>query len=207
MVGRGMLTAQYRMDPMASFPPVEVIVPVYGNPEGLERCLAALAGQTYPRNRYRVTVVDDGTPEPLRKQLGERAGGGCEVRWIRLEENRGPGFARNAGAGLDDSAGGCAGTARTASPPASSVERPGAPHGENSSYQALAFIDSDCVPESDWLAALVPALQDPWVAAVGGRVGALHRESHLALYEDACSSLYLGRNASAVASPHRGPMT
>ena len=45
--------------------PVSVIVPYYAQPEELERTLAALEGQTYPRDLFEVVVVDDGSPEPL----------------------------------------------------------------------------------------------------------------------------------------------
>ena len=44
--------------------PVSVIVPYYAQPEELGRALAALEGQTYPRELFEV-VVDDGSPEPL----------------------------------------------------------------------------------------------------------------------------------------------
>jgi len=42
-------------------PSVSVIVPVYNDPGGLRRCLAALAAQTYPHDRFEVLVVDNGS--------------------------------------------------------------------------------------------------------------------------------------------------
>ena len=45
--------------------PVSVVVPYYAQPEELGRTLAALEGQTYPRELFEVVVVDDGSPEPL----------------------------------------------------------------------------------------------------------------------------------------------
>ena len=45
--------------------PVSVIVPYYAQPQELARTLAALEGQTYPRDLFEVVVVDDGSPEPL----------------------------------------------------------------------------------------------------------------------------------------------
>lgn len=37
--------------------------------------------------------------------------------------------------------------------------------------EILAFLDSDCVAEPGWLAALLPAFQDPTVGAAAGRLG------------------------------------
>ena len=45
--------------------PVSVVVPYCAQPEELGRTLAALEGQTYPRELFEVVVVDDGSPEAL----------------------------------------------------------------------------------------------------------------------------------------------
>ncbi len=46
--------------------PVSVIIPYYQTPaETLERTLAALEGQTYPRDMFEVIIVDDGSEPPL----------------------------------------------------------------------------------------------------------------------------------------------
>ena len=45
--------------------PVSVIIPYCARPQELARTLAALEGQTYPRDLFEVVVVDDGSPEPL----------------------------------------------------------------------------------------------------------------------------------------------
>ena len=45
--------------------PASVIVPYYAQPQELARTLAALEGQTYPRDLFEVVVVDDGSPQPL----------------------------------------------------------------------------------------------------------------------------------------------
>lgn len=46
-------------------PNVSVIVPVYDDPEGLVLCLEALENQTYPKDRYEVIVVDNGSKESI----------------------------------------------------------------------------------------------------------------------------------------------
>ncbi|MFG3022380.1 mycofactocin biosynthesis glycosyltransferase MftF [Streptomyces sp. NPDC048254] len=45
---------------------------------------------------------------------------------------------------------------------------------ELASTELVAFVDSDCVPDPDWLAALLPHFSDPAVAAVAPRIVALH---------------------------------
>ncbi len=49
----------------AQRPAIAVIVPTRDRPQQLSECLTALAGQTYPRARFEVIVVDDGSVEPL----------------------------------------------------------------------------------------------------------------------------------------------
>jgi mycofactocin system glycosyltransferase len=174
LVLRGALQADYRLQPARELPPVDVVLPAYGNADALQRCLAALAQQSYPRERLRVTVVDDATPQPVQARVAAPAG--LTLRWLRLAENRGPASARNAGA-------------FTAWPD-------GAPHAP-----WLAFLDSDCVPAPHWLAGLAALLEDPFVAAVGGGVRGLSRAGLLARYEDACSSLSLGPLPGPVGLP------
>src|SRR5262245_50422661 len=47
-------------------PFISVIIPVYNDTERLRTCLTALADQTYPRDRYEVIVVDNGSTIPPR---------------------------------------------------------------------------------------------------------------------------------------------
>jgi glycosyltransferase involved in cell wall biosynthesis len=55
--------ASTREDDRADAPFVSVIVPVLDDREALARCLAALAGQTYPPDRHEIVVVDNGSRE------------------------------------------------------------------------------------------------------------------------------------------------
>ncbi len=70
---------------------VEVVVPVYGDPGPLQRCLASLAADGLP-----VTVVDDASPEPHAGRIAEIAEE-YGARLVRQDVNTGPGGARNAG--------------------------------------------------------------------------------------------------------------
>jgi hypothetical protein len=70
-----------------------VIVPVYNGAETLDDCLAALVDQDYPRDRYEIIVVNDGSTDDTGK-IASR----YPVRVIDLETNQGRIVARNAGA-------------------------------------------------------------------------------------------------------------
>jgi mycofactocin system glycosyltransferase len=85
LVDRGILHP--RPAPRAGPHDVTVVVPVYGRPAALSRCLRSLAGLD-------VIVVDDGTPEPSPVRAVADAAG---ARYLRLPANRGPAAARNAG--------------------------------------------------------------------------------------------------------------
>jgi len=73
-----------------------VVVPTFQRPEGLARCLEALATQELPRDRFEVVVVDDGSPNPPR-EIVARFASALNVRLIE-QANAGPAAARNAGA-------------------------------------------------------------------------------------------------------------
>jgi mycofactocin system glycosyltransferase len=59
--------------------------------------------------------------------------------------------------------------------------------------EIIAFIDSDCIADPDWLQELVPYFQDARVALVGGYVDSFFRESRLDRYEEVQSPLNMGK--------------
>lgn len=73
---------------MSARPEVSVIVPTYRDGDALAACLAALTGQTFPRSRFEVLVVDNG---PTRPSTGPTQPG---VRWLH-EPTPGSYAARN----------------------------------------------------------------------------------------------------------------
>jgi len=73
-------------------PFVSVIVPVYNDGESLGACLEALERQTYPRARYEVVVVDNGSDDDVQAVVRRFA----QARVIR-ESRPGSYAARNAG--------------------------------------------------------------------------------------------------------------
>ena len=75
-----------------ALPYVNVIVPVFNDAERLARCLENLVHLNYPRNRYNVSVVDNGSTQDIRAVC--RAVDG--VRYLR-EDTPGSYAARNRG--------------------------------------------------------------------------------------------------------------
>ena len=81
---------------MAEQPFISVIIPTRNRRESLRRCLASLAGQAYPRERWEVIVVQDGEEEPAEEGLAafrERLALRCFQ-----QSHAGCGIARNTGA-------------------------------------------------------------------------------------------------------------
>jgi GT2 family glycosyltransferase len=75
-----------------------IVIPTYNRPDRLKNCLQALSQLDYPRDRFEVIAVDDGSSmalnsitEPFRSQL--------QLTLLR-QENAGPAAARNAGAAI-----------------------------------------------------------------------------------------------------------
>jgi glycosyltransferase involved in cell wall biosynthesis len=72
-----------------------VIVPTYNRPRQLANCLWALSALDYPRHRFEVIVVDDGSDRPLAEVVA------AFYPLFRLtlvnQDNAGPGAARNTG--------------------------------------------------------------------------------------------------------------
>ncbi len=90
---------QIAVEPLATFTPVmpvSVIIPYYQTPaKTLERTLAALEGQTYPRELFEVVIVDDGSEPPLSGPLSTP----LDVKVVR-QERCGFGLARARNTGV-----------------------------------------------------------------------------------------------------------
>ncbi|MGE5504553.1 MAG: glycosyltransferase [Actinomycetota bacterium] len=95
-------------------PFVDVIVPHLDDHARLAVCLDHLRTQSYPAERFRVTVVDNGSKQPIDGLL-------ARFGWqAAFEAERGCGSARNRGVAITDG-------------------------------DILAFTDSDCRPDPDWV--------------------------------------------------------
>lgn len=51
--------------PGMSFPFISIIIPVYNDPEGVNRCLLSLENQSYPKDRFEVIIVDNNSNPPI----------------------------------------------------------------------------------------------------------------------------------------------
>ena len=81
--------------------PVSVVVPSYQTPpETLTRTLAALEGQTYPRDLFEVILADDGSDPPLERPESTQ----MDIKVVR-QERRGFGLARARNTGARAAAG------------------------------------------------------------------------------------------------------
>ena len=78
--------------PNPASPFVSVLIPVLDDVPGLAKCLSALAEQTYPRSRYEVIVVDNGSWEDVSHVVERFAG----VKLL-VEARKGTSVARNTG--------------------------------------------------------------------------------------------------------------
>jgi GT2 family glycosyltransferase len=73
-----------------------IIVPTRDRNAQLRTCLEALAALRYPRSRFEVVVVDDGSREPV-EPVVDRLRGRIQIR-VLCQPGSGPASARNAGA-------------------------------------------------------------------------------------------------------------
>jgi GT2 family glycosyltransferase len=78
-----------------SEPAVDVVIATYNRPDALMTCLEALCNQSH--RDFRVIVVDDASPVDSETVVRERFSRRLDLLWLRLPQNGGPAFARNAG--------------------------------------------------------------------------------------------------------------
>jgi len=78
-------------------PPISVVIPTRNRPGALDACLAGLAAQTLPSERFEVVVVDDGGSAEL-GDVVDRYQGSLSISLSR-RPHAGPSAARNTGAG------------------------------------------------------------------------------------------------------------
>ncbi len=166
------------LSPLATWPPVSIIIPTYNRAHELERCLRSLFELDYPTGNLEILVVDDGSTDAtqsiVQPMVLEAQALGIEMRVVRHEKRQGVAISRNTGA-------------------------------QAAQHALIAYLDSDCVASRGWLSELVPAFQDTRIAAVGGMIRAYERGSMLGRYEDSRSSLFMGKRAQQVCL--EGPLT
>lgn len=143
------------MDSLPSLLSVSVVIPTFGRPALLRRCLDALLDQRYPGDRLEIIVVEDGGPGPARRvvaDLSSRARPVAESETgSRTPITRGP----------------------TPTLRYTSVPRGGPAAARNAGWRlargtVIAFTDDDTVPDPRWIVEGVRSI-DGGAAAVSGR--------------------------------------
>ena len=80
------------MTPEHPRPFVSVIVPVLNMPRAIRRCVEALLAQSYPRDRYEIIIVDNGSTDDTVRVIGE-----YPARLLVEQDTQSPYAARNLG--------------------------------------------------------------------------------------------------------------
>ena len=75
-----------------------IVVPTYRRPDSLARCLEAIQGLQFPRDRFEVLVVDDGSPTPPADVVAS-LDHSLQAQLVSMR-HAGPATARNTGARL-----------------------------------------------------------------------------------------------------------
>jgi mycofactocin system glycosyltransferase len=75
------------------YPRISIVIPVRDQPGDITECLQSLMNLDYPKDRYEVLVVDDGSAKNISDIVAP-----FNIRLIRLEESRGAAAGRNIGA-------------------------------------------------------------------------------------------------------------
>ncbi|MBE9110695.1 glycosyltransferase [Nodosilinea sp. LEGE 07298] len=79
-----------------SLPVFSIVIPTYNRPDRLASCLQSLTQLSYPRDRFEVIVVDDGSSPPI-APVAESFESTLNLTLLH-QDNSGPACARNTGA-------------------------------------------------------------------------------------------------------------
>lgn len=120
---------------------VSIVVPTFNANKTIRQLITSLINQSYPKDRYEIIIVDDGSKDETVEIVMSIARENLQptVKIIRLEHNRGPAVARNRGI----------------------IEAKG---------KIIAFTDADALPDTDWLEELVKVFDDENVGGVRGEI-------------------------------------
>lgn len=136
-------------------PFISIVIPTFNRKEALCRCLKSLCDLDYPRERYEIIIVDDGSDDGTGGSLSGRQGpDNRRIKYLRNEHNRGAAASRNRG--FSRAAG-----------------------------EFIVSLDDDCRVGKSWLKDMVETFGSfPAASAVGGSVvnpaaSALAQASHI----------------------------
>ena len=132
---------------------VSVIIPVYNDPDRIGKCLGALINQTYPHNSYEIIVADNGSMNETSGVIQDYCDKHPDLIRMVVESEIQSSYA-----------------ARN-----KSVEKA---RGE-----ILAFTDSDCIPNRDWIKSGAVALDKQDATCGGGHIEFLFKGEQPNIYE------------------------
>ena len=134
---------------------VSVVIPVLNDPAGIKRCLEALERQTYPKDRYEVIVVDNGSTDGTKQTIERFAVCGSRFAGEDRTANRIPHIVNP----------------RYVYEPIRGLHQARNAGIKEAKGEVLAFTDADCIPAPDWIEEGVEAiLSTPNCGLGAGRI-------------------------------------
>lgn len=73
-----------------------IIIPTFNRKSILEKCLETLFGQNYPKDKYEIILIDDGSTDGTENMVSSLSPP-CQLRHIKNEKRLGPFISRNKG--------------------------------------------------------------------------------------------------------------
>ena len=132
---------------------VSVIIPVYNDPERIGTCLDVLIAQTYPRQFYEIIVADNGSTDGTPQIVQDYCDKSGGLVRMVVENEIQSSYA--------------------ARNKAVEVAR----------GDVLAFTDSDCIPEPNWIESGIQALLDQDATCGGGHIEFFFKDERPNIYE------------------------
>jgi len=132
---------------------VSAIVPVFNNAAGIRNVLDALVAQSYPRRLYEIVVADNGSIDGTQKLVKQYCEAYPNLVRMVVEDNMQSSYAAR-NRGLRSARG-----------------------------EIVAFLDSDCIPETHWIKSGVRALLETPASCGGGALVFFFKSEQPNIYE------------------------
>jgi len=121
-----------------TIPRISIIIPTRDRKDSLKEALLSVTWLDYPKNKYEVIIIDDGSSDGTEEMLAKiQHILPYSIRYNRLKEKKGPSAARNLGMQM-------------------------------AKGEIFVFTDDDCLFEKGWLTLLLASFSSRKVGAVGG---------------------------------------
>ncbi len=134
------------------YPFVSILLATYNRKSWLEECLESLFNQDYPKERYEIIVINDGSNDGTEKVLRTyEKKAPCTFIW-HTQRNQGKAVALNTG--LNNTTKG----------------------------EIIFFTDDDCVVDKNLIKNLLSAFKEEMVGGVGGKILAYKPKNHVEKY-------------------------